>query len=98
MPTFKHSKAGANWLFFLRLEGRLAESPAGRRLWPTRAKILTLLPGTADALAVFGGPHKAAGTFIVFGSLRKNGRYVYGFQRPKKDGRYVYCFQNNAHL
>ena len=43
---------------FLRLEGRLAENPAGRRLRPTRAKILTPPPGTAGAFTVFSGPKK----------------------------------------
>ena len=71
MPTSKHSKGGRNWLSFLRLEGRLDENPDGRRLPPTRAKILTPLPGTAGALAVSGGPPKS-------------GRYVYGFQRGQK--------------
>ena len=71
IPTSKHSKGGRSWLTFLRLEGRLHENPDGRRLRPTRAKILTPLPGTAGVLAVFGGPPKC-------------GRYVYGFQRVQK--------------
>ena len=49
----------------------MAEKPAGRRLRPTRAKILTPPPGTAGTLAVFGGP-------------QKSGRYVW-FWRPKKE-------------
>ena len=72
MPTSKRNKGGCSWLTFLRLEGRLAENPAGRRLLPTRAKILTPPPGTAGTLAFFGGPSKS-------------GQYVYGFWRPKKE-------------
>ena len=66
MPTSKHSKSGRSCLTFLRLEGRLDENLDGRRLRPTRVKILTPLLGTAGALAVFGGPQKSS-------------RYVYGF-------------------
>ena len=67
-PTSKNSKGGRSWLSFLHLEGRLDENPNGRRLRPTRAKIVTPLLGTDGTLAVFGGPPK------------NKGRYVYGFQ------------------
>ena len=71
MPTSKHSKGSCSWLTFQRLEGRLDENPEGRRLRLTRAKIVTPLPGTAGALAVFGGPPKS-------------GRYVYGIWQGQK--------------
>ena len=99
MPTSKHSKCGRSWLTFLRLEGRLDENPEGRRLRSTRVKILTLLPGTVGALAVFGGPPKKRPVRLRFSAGPKKAADTFTvFGRAKKDGRYVYGFYNKSHL